>query len=67
MIKNLPHLTSGSPVIPCGQEHNALPSKTSQTASTPHGFGSQGSSFKYTDSKIIFGIVLTIDIINHAQ
>ena len=56
MIKNLPHLTSGSPVIPCGQEHNAFPSNTSQTASTPHGFGSQGSNFKYTDSKIIFGI-----------
>ena len=41
-------MTSGSPVIPWGQEHNAFPSATSQTALVPHGFGSQGSNFNYT-------------------
>ena len=41
-------MTNGSPVIPWGQEHNAFPSATSQTALVPHGFGSQGSNFNYT-------------------
>ena len=38
--------------MPCGQEQDGFPSKTLQTASTPHGFGLHGSNCKDKNGQI---------------
>ena len=51
-LASLPHLRSGSPVLPFGQEQRAFPVFESQTAPAPQGLGSQGS-----------GIIIKIELI----
>ena len=42
-FKYLPHLTSGLPVLPTGQEQRAFPLSLTHLAPAPHGLGSHGS------------------------